>query len=226
MKVQNKISCNAALELLSPFIDSMVSGEETDLLQAHLSECSRCRRELQSLASLRTLMAGVEPVPVPEDLQLETRVSLSHARSHNTRDFWQSRIDNILRPFAVPAVMGVMLTLIGFGLLLGSLNNRGSGGPETRTVAIIYQQPKGTDSTMKWLSAAHPLVSDQAVSIQGEINDAGWIDEYSVISGTGSQGNDQWLKELVLLSQWRPATTYWGLPVRSRVILSFVTVRG
>jgi hypothetical protein len=225
MKVSNSISCNAALELLSPFIDSMVSAKDTESLQAHLSDCARCRRELQYLASLRTLMAGVEPVSVPEDLQLDTRISLSHARSHDPRDRWQSRIDNFLRPFAVPAVMGVMLTLIGFGVLLGSLNKRG-GVPETRTVAIIYQQPKSTDNTLRRFSAVQPPVLDQALSIQGEINDAGWIDDYSVIGGARSHDNDQWLKELVLLSQWRPATTYWGLPVRSRVILSFVTVRG
>jgi len=226
MKVSNSISCNAALELLSPFIDSMVSAKDTESLQAHLADCTRCRRELQSLASLRTLMAGVEPVSVPEDLQLDTRISLSHARSHDPRDRWQSRIDNFLRPFAVPAVMGVMLTLIGFGVLLGSLNNRNRSVPETRTVAVIYQQPTVTENTSKRFSAVQPPVLDQALSIQGEINDAGWIDDYSVISETRPHDNDQWLKELIVLSQWKPATTYWGLPVRSKVILSFVTVRG
>jgi hypothetical protein len=227
MKVSNSISCDAASELLSPFIDSMVSVEDADSLRAHLSECGRCHRELQSIVSLRTLLAGVEPVSVPEDLQLDTRVKLSHARSHDVRDMWRSRIDNILKPFAVPAVMGVMLTMLGFGLLLGSLNARGVvANADSRTVAVIYQQPQGTDSTMKRLRFSTPPSLDQAFSIQAEINDAGRMDDFSVIGGTRSQANDRWLQELVLLSQWRPATTYWGLPVRSRVILSFVTVRG
>jgi hypothetical protein len=225
MKVSNSLSCDAALELVSPFMDSMVSAEEAESLQAHLAECRQCRRELQSLASLRTLLAGVEPVSAPEDLQLDTRVKLSHARSHDVRDVWRSRIDNMLKPFAVPAVMGVMLTLLGFGILLGSLNHSGARA-DSRTVAIIYQQPKGTDSTLQRLANVAPPALDQAFSIQGEINDAGRMDDFSVIGGTRSHGTDQWLQELVLLSQWRPATTYWGLPVRSRVILSFVTVRG
>jgi len=93
MKVLNNISCDAAQELISPFIDSMVSSKEAHLLQEHLSECHDCRHELQSLASLRTLMAGVEPSPVPEDLQLETRVRLSHERSRSLRAWWQSRMD-------------------------------------------------------------------------------------------------------------------------------------
>jgi hypothetical protein len=226
MKVLNNISCDAAQELISPFIDSMVSSKEAHLLQEHLSECHDCRHELQSLASLRTLMAGVEPSPVPEDLQLETRVRLSHERSRSLRAWWQSRIDNVLKPFAVPAVMGVMLTFVGFAVLLGNLHSQHAYAADSRAVAVIYQQPKGTDNTLKFLRAVQPTVQDQAFSIQGEINDAGRIDDFSVISGTRSQGNEPWLQELVLLSQWRPATTYWGLPVRSRVILSFVTVRG
>jgi hypothetical protein len=225
MKVLSSISCDAASELISPFIDSMVSADQADALRTHLSACQRCRRELQSLASLRTVMAGVEPVPVPEDLQLETRIKLSHARSHNAGEWWKSRVDNILKPFAVPAVMGVVVTLLGFGVLFGGLS-RAVVAEELRPVATIYQQPKGTDNTMKRLGAVQPPVLDQAFSIQGEINNEGQMDGYSVISGTRSHGNDQWLQELVLFSQWRPATTYWGLPVRSRVILSFVTVRG
>jgi hypothetical protein len=171
-------------------------------------------------------MAGVEPVAVPEDLQLETRIRLSHERSRNLGAWWQSRIDNVLKPFAVPAVMGVILTLVGFGVLLGSLNQQKAYAADARTVAIIYQQPRGTENTLKRLGAVQPPILDQAFSVQGEINDDGRIDAISVISGTRAHGNDPWLQELVLLSQFRPATTYWGLPVRSRVILSFVTVRG
>jgi len=226
MKVPNSISCDTARELISPFIDSAVSSPDADTLRLHLSDCPDCRHELQSLASLRTLMAGVEPVAVPEDLQLETRILLSHERSRNVRAWWQNRIDNVLKPFAVPAVMGVMLTLVGFAVLLSSLSGRSAYAANTRAVAIIYQQPQSTDNTLLRMAAVQPPVLDQAFSIQGEINGDGRIDDYSVISGTRSHGNDPWLQELVLLSQWRPATSYWGLPVRSRVILSFVTVRG
>src|SRR5262245_45495944 len=120
MKASSNISCDAALDLISPFMDSMTSVEETESLRSHLGGCSSCRHELQSLASLRTMMASVEPVAVPEDLQLETRIRLSHVRSRSVREWWRSRVDNVLRPFAMPAVSGVVLTLLGFGILLGS----------------------------------------------------------------------------------------------------------
>jgi Putative zinc-finger len=226
MRVQSNVSCEAALELMSPFIDSMVGVEEAEALRSHLAECTSCRRQLQSFVSLRNLFAGVEPVPAPEDLQLETRVRLSHERLHNVRDRWQARFDNILKPFAMPAFMGVVLTLLGFGILFGGLASprtvivENGGGV---FVAPIYLPPSTPEPTLRRLGAASESVD--AVSIQGELNDRGRIDDFKVIAGARSPGVDQWLQELVLLSQFKPAT-HWGLPVRSRIILSFVTVRG
>ena len=229
MRVQSNVSCEAALELMSPFIDSMVGVEESESLRSHLAECSSCRRQLQSFISLRNLFAGVEPVPVPEDLQLETRVKLSHERLHSVRDWWRARFDNILKPLAMPAVMGIVLTLVGFGVLFGGLNSPRAVIMEDGQgvfVAPIYQPPSTPELTLRRLGAASvsPAMVD-ALSIQGELNNRGQIDDFKVIAGARSAGVDQWLQELVLLSQFKPAT-HWGLPVRSRIILSFVTVRG
>jgi hypothetical protein len=230
MRVQtNNVSCEGALELMSPFIDSMVGTEEAESLRSHLAECTSCRRQLQSFVSLRNLFAGVEPVPVPEDLQLDTRVKLSHERLNNIRDRWQARFDNILKPFAMPAVMGVVLTLLGFGMVFGGLTSPRTVLAEDGQgvfVAGIHLPPSTSESTLRRFGAASasPALED-ALSIQGEINNNGKIDDFKVIAGARSPGVDQWLQELVLLSQFKPAT-HWGLPVRSRIILSFVTVRG
>jgi hypothetical protein len=228
MKVLSNISCDAALELMSPFIDSMVSANEADSLRSHLSECKTCRRQLQSFISLRNVIAGVEPRPVPEDLQLETRVRLSHVRLHNRRDRWQARFDNILKPFAMPAVMGVILTLLGFAMLLGGLATPRQviAAEDGRGVFVagIYQPPGTPDLTLRRLGGLSPDL-DNALSVQSELNTVGKIDAIKVIAGERSPGVDRWLQELVLFSQFKPAT-HWGLPVRSRIILSFVTVRG
>jgi anti-sigma factor RsiW len=229
MRVQSNVSCEAALELMSPFIDSMVGVEEAEALRSHLAGCTSCRRQLQSFISLRNLFAGVEPVPVPEDLQLETRVRLSHERLYNRRDRWQTRFDNILKPFAMPAAMGIVLTLLTFGVLFGGLSSPRTVVAEEGHgvfVAGIYQPPSTPASTVIRLQGASvsPALVD-ALSIQGELNNRGQIDDFKVIAGARSPGVDQLLQELVLLSQFKPAT-HWGLPVRSRIILSFVTVRG
>ena len=224
--MRSNISCDAALELMSPFIDSMVAVDEAETLRSHLSVCMSCRRQLQSFISIRNVLAGVEPVPVPADLQLDTRVKLSHARQSNARERWQARFDNILKPFAVPALTGVALTFLGFCIVLGSLNK-----PQPQMVddgqgvfvAGIHLPPSTPESTLRRLGAN--VSPDLDLSVQSELNTVGKIDEFKVIAGERSPVVDQWLQELVLLSQFKPAT-HWGLPVRSRIILSFVTVRG
>jgi Putative zinc-finger len=226
MRGQSNISCEAAVELMSPFIDSMVAGEEGDSLRLHVADCKPCRRQLQSFISLRNVLAGAEPLPVPQDLQLETRVRLSHARLYSLRDLLQSRFDNLLRPFAMPAVMGVVITLLGFGVLLGSLTEpRSVMDQDLQGVfeAGIYQPPSTPELTLRRLGVSPDL--EHPFSVQSELNTVGMIDDFKVIAGERSPGVDRWLQELVLFSQFRPAT-HWGLPVRSRIILSFVTVRG
>lgn len=227
MKVQSSNACETALELMSPFIDSMVGNEGSQFLESHLSGCRSCRRQMQSFISLRNVVAGVEPVPVPEDLQLETRVRLSHERLRNARDRWESWFDNILKPFAMPAAMGVVVTLLGFGMVFASLSSTHPVVAEEGQgvfVAGIFQPPTTPEPTLRRLGASVSPDLD-ALSIQGELNSRGRIDGIEIIGGSRSPHVDQWLQELVLLSQFRPAT-HWGLPVRSRIILSFVTVRG
>jgi hypothetical protein len=127
----------------------------------------------------------------------------------------------------MPAVMGVILTFLGFGILFGSFTTHRAAASESgRDVVVIYQQPTTTVNTLQRFKAAPATELDQVFSMQTEVNDAGRIYEYKVIGGTRNAHVDQFLQEVVLLSQFKPATTYWGLPVNSRVILSFVTVRG
>jgi hypothetical protein len=222
------VGCDVAMELMSPFIDSMVTTEEAEHLRSHVFECAPCSRQLQSFISLRNLVAGVEPAVVPEDLQLDTRLRLSRERRPNNRNRWQARVDNILKPLAVPAVLGVALSLAGI-VLFGSLlaprevqaNYEDFGGPLVAT----YEPPRTTTPTLKRFSRTMTPELEQALSIQTEVNDKGLVVDYSIIGGTRSAHVDQWLQEMLLLAQFRPATS-WGNPVPSRVILSFVNVRG
>ena len=229
MKAISQVAgCDVAMELMSPFIDSMVTTEEAERLRSHVADCAPCARQLQAFISLRNLVAQAESVPVPEDLQLDTRLRLSRERRPNDRNRWQARIDNILKPLAVPAVMGVSLSLMGIVVLFGSLvatrevqANPSLGEP----MAGTYEPARTTTPTAKRFGRTMSPELEQALNIQTEVNDKGRIVDYSIIGGTRSAHVDQWLQEMLLLAQFRPATS-WGNPVPSRVILSFVNVRG
>ena len=231
MKAISKIvACDAAMELMSPFIDSMVTLEEAESLRSHLFQCAPCGRQLQCLISLRNLVAGMEPVAPPADLQLDARVKLSRERRPNGRDRWQARVDNILKPLAVPAVMGVALTLMGFVILLGGLfapREVHAKNDVTGPLVATYEPPRTTDPTLRRFRSTMTTSPEleQALSVQTDLSDKGQVLDYTVIGGERSPLVDQWLQEVLLLAQFRPATN-WGSPVRSRVILSFINVRG
>lgn len=227
--VIDALTCDEALNLISPFIDSAVTSDEADSFRQHVSECAACHRQLQSFISLRNVLAGAEPVAIPEDLQLETRVRLSNVRARNDRDRWQARYDNTLRPAAFPAFAGVTVTLLCFAILFGGLLSprtvilaqTNSDGPSVG----LYEPPETTTPTLKRFGAEFSPDLDQALSVQTEVSDTGRVYDYSIIGGTRSAGVDRWLQQQLLLAQFRPATS-WGIPVPSRMILSFINVRG
>src|SRR6516162_54107 len=114
-------NCSPVQKLMSSFIDSMVTLQEAECVEGHVAYCEPCRRQLQSYVSMRSLMARIETPALPEDLVLETRVRLSQERNRNLLVRLENRLNYLLKPIVVPAVLGVCVTMLFFGVLLGSL---------------------------------------------------------------------------------------------------------
>lgn len=53
------------LERLSPYIDEQLQAKERARVEAHLSACSSCHKELQTLQWTRSLLRQAPPVPLP-----------------------------------------------------------------------------------------------------------------------------------------------------------------
>src|SRR5437870_1778808 len=94
--IVERCDCSSAEELLSTYIDSMTSQEEAVFLESHLVQCAPCKAHLQSLISLRNMLARVERASPPEDSVLDTRVKLSQARNRNAFDWIDSQLNNVL----------------------------------------------------------------------------------------------------------------------------------
>ena len=221
MRVRSK-DCEYAEKLMSPFIDSMATVDENAQLRSHLDECEPCQRQLQSLISVRNLLAGVTPVPEPADLVLETRVRLSHVRSRSVYERWHTRLNNVLKPLAVPAVTGVTATLFFFTVLFSSM--------VSQPLAYSDQMAGTTDSTFRHIQTTARLGVgaspdlEETLSIDTRVSGRGRPFDYRIISGTRSPDVDRWVQEMLLLAQFKPATSF-GMPVQSRIILTFVNVR-
>src|SRR5882757_10579093 len=95
------VDCQAAQELMSPFIDSMATAEEVAQLELHLNSCEPCHRQLQSFISVRSLLTRVEQPEAPEDSVLNVRVRLSQERNKNYLARLENRLSNVLKPIAI-----------------------------------------------------------------------------------------------------------------------------
>jgi hypothetical protein len=227
-RIKQELDCAAAQELMSPFIDSMATAEETERLEAHVSICRPCQRQLQSFISIRSLLARIEQPGLPEDLALETRVKLSHERNKNFLVRLENRLSITLKPIAIPALFGVSITMLFFGILLGSLATNSTVLAQDRIaeqpVWALYKPVRTTEPTMIRFAVDDSNRWDEPLSIETQVGDDGKVMDYEVISGPHSQEASQWIRQMLSLASFTPATAF-GRPVESKIILSFVAVR-
>jgi hypothetical protein len=222
------LECSSVQRLMSPFIDSMVSAQEADRLENHVSSCAPCQRLLQSYVSMRSLIARIETPPIPEDMVLEARVRLSHARNTNLLVRLENRLNCILKPLVVPALFGVSLTMLLFGVLLGSLASSSTVLAQDRLgeapVFGLYKPVHTSDPNWIRFAPHGKEQFEEPVTIETHVGDEGRVIGYQVLSGPLKPEETGWLRQVLSLMKFSPATAF-GKPVESRIILSFVAVR-
>lgn len=221
------IECSSVQHLMSPFIDSMVTADEAERLESHVAACEPCQRQLQSFISMRSLVARIDVPPMPEDMVLETRVRLSHARNTNFLVRLENRLNNFLRPMIVPALLGAALTMLLFGFLLGSLTSQSTvlaqDHFEEQPVYRLFQ-PVRTENA-NWIRfASNDKNLEEPLTIETYVGHEGRVLDYQVLSGPQNPEVNGWIRQVLSLAQFTPATAF-GKPIESRIILSFVAVR-
>jgi hypothetical protein len=222
MKIESNIKCSKARKLMSSYIDCMAEPEESRSLEFHLDTCEPCQRQLHSYISLRSMMASVEPVRPPEDLGLDTRVRLSHARSGGLFDRIEALMVNVLKPVVIPAVSGIALTVLSFSVLFGNIAMNLQA--QDSSLLAMEEPVRITDQTM--LSAPGNSGSDwlEPLSVKAKVDDVGRVYDIRIIGGSQTPAVKQWVRNLLYTAQFAPATRL-GKPINSSTILTFVNVR-
>ena len=63
------MNCEICQAKLSPYLERELSAEETRALEQHLSGCSHCAAELESLRRVVSGLKGMPPPRVPENFR-------------------------------------------------------------------------------------------------------------------------------------------------------------
>jgi hypothetical protein len=222
------VECDSVKKLMSSFIDSMVTVEEAQRVESHIATCEPCQRHLQSYVSVRNLVAGIESPPLPEDMILETRVKLSHARNKNFLIRLENRLKYILRPMVVPVLLGTSLTMLLFGILLGSLASESTVLAQSRVneppLYPLFQPVRTENANWIRFTSDDKQEFEEPLTIETHVDHDGRVIDYQILRGPENPEVDGWIRQLLSLARFTPATAF-GKPVESRMILSFVAVR-
>jgi hypothetical protein len=228
--------CREIRTSFSVYLDGAMSGHEMQEISRHIDGsadaagsrtegCGECARELAAWKRAQSALAALGPARAPADLPLKLRIAISHELA-SRKARWADRLslawDNVLRPRLVHISAGFAgsMALGSMALLLG--------------VAAVPQPVLANDQPLGAMTAPHFLYStnssgdvvrvrDTPVVVEAQVNDAGRVYDYAIVSGPEDAAIRIRVEDQLLSSVYEPASAF-GVPVRGRVVITFAGV--
>jgi hypothetical protein len=229
------MSCENVQKRISLLLDRRLSADERDSVLAHLEKCRSCAGELAAMQDLRSTMRAMAYPPVPAELTARLHVAVSHHRAgiERRRDA-RARLahlgmrirlafDNMMRPVAVPLAGGLCSSFACFLFLLPGLSfhhNYGLEPPIFHTDPAIvagFNDPDGSlvgvkNAKLEW---GDSMISGDEVSLTMLVDPTGHVVDWKVWDPDGSSQLTQEMKDVILFSNFIPASVSgqptWGL---------------
>jgi anti-sigma factor RsiW len=224
------VNCKNVMEAFSGYLDGTISGREMQAISGHLENCNACSNEFTAWRGIQQVLASVGPLKAPADLGLKLRLAISHESARRKGHWWDSisvRWDNVFRPALVQAGAGLAGSLVLVGsivLLVGVV-----AAPEA---VLANDEPLGALTTPHYLYSAAPsqpviTPEDTTIVIQADIDGAGKVYDYTIVSGPEDEKTQAQIRDQLMLLHYEPARVF-GEPVRGRVLITFAgaSVRG
>jgi TonB family protein len=216
------MNCTEARQLFSPTLDSMLDEYQMRTVDAHIRECESCSVQYASLRRTKWLMATMAPHDAPSELTVQLKVAISQqlaARRQSRLDSLLVRWENILNAFMFPAAAGLLSAVLIFGLLIGVLV------PAHLSIAndvptMLYTPPEMTSAPFGLGSGT---ANGDAILVEAVIDAHGRVQDYRVLNSSGNTELSPEMKNALIFTQFRPATSF-GLPTSGRVVISFSNI--
>lgn len=213
-------SCMETRNQFSDYLDDRCGHEERRSIRFHLDSCASCREDLELMQAVQAELRTLPHRHVPPELSLKMRVRLSQRTHRQLFSGWRVRFENALRPFLLPASGGVLTAVIFFGLIMGTSFVPATTMPDVPLSLV-------TPPRLRELPPMNLGSGDQDLLLLTQVDAAGRVMSYRVLSGQVSPQFAHNLDLLIYFSTFDPATTF-GKPTGGQVVLSLrrITVRG
>jgi hypothetical protein len=156
-------SCSSVSKLLERYFDQEVTGEESSLINEHLTGCISCRETLRSLVELRDLVkAPVEEAAREEDFPWVWQKIERETRLQEKASWWETlrssvNLSHLLRKkvWVPAAALAAILIFFTVPLLFKetplSPDRSIVEYVESPTYNVMVYHPEKTDTTVIWL---------------------------------------------------------------------------
>ncbi len=222
------MKCDDVQQLLSPYLDGVVTGTEMRAIRLHLDNCPECAREYSELQKTQQLLAAARHLQAPADLGLKLRLAISREAAEARRPRFEGlrvRLENALEAFMVPATAGLACAIVIFGLVAAILAIPGQLQANNEDVPLVLNTgPELQQTSFGTLSS----INAESLVIEAYVDSHGRVEDYKILSDPGdSQDLLPQVKRMLIFTTFRPAMSM-GRPISSRAVLSFsrISVRG
>jgi anti-sigma factor RsiW len=235
------MQCHEVRDYLPGYLDGALPEERDGFSRAavteHLSACDDCRHELSRYQKLGQLMAQSPAVEPPAALGVEIRTALARVREHVTigdrlrrfRDRVELIRANSVAPLALPATGGLVAALLVFAVVLPFYAKASSltGEPGISDDLPAFAFAPARLEQLAGFSASglgDSSSSAGVVVVEASVGVGGDVVDYRILAGPDDAAVRRQLDTILLLSRFRPQTSF-GRPISGgHVVLSFSTV--
>jgi hypothetical protein len=195
--------------------DGRLRGPERAAVIQHLAECPECRLYEREMRSISLALRDAPRHIPPQDLTYRLRVLASHERVRIEAGMdWLAgirfRLNQLLRPLAVPAAGGLLASLLFFAVLTPSFTVHANTSNDV---------PVGLFTQVSMVSPSPFGFDGQDITVEVTIDKSGAVSDYAIPGRHLSKDEMRDVGNFILFSSFKAATVF-GQPVTRKMILN------
>lgn len=229
------MKCSNAKRKIPAYLDNAVSGQERLELGSHLRVCRSCADACERHVQVRAAVRSLPRMQAPGQLGIRLRVMASQQRALRIglgRTWWESfrfRMNELLRPLAVPLAGGVSAAVLLFAALVPTFVHPPRVSASD-VPCVVFTQP-----ILESMGPIGFTPADAVVDLR--IDQEGRIVNYTIVESNGHvDAIHRSIENSLLFTRFKPATlapnscSDCGVPMAGtiRMVLrsSHIEVRG
>jgi len=203
-------------------LDDSLSWQEADFVDHHLKICSQCAREHHELEALRQVLTSLKRWEPPQDLGLKMKIEASKQDFALALEKLFSKLEDSLRPIAIPAFSGVALTFLFFLVLLSTFLPGANLNASDKDIPLsLFTEPKAKSLYRSQFVELENFKSVQEpITVEADVANNGRVVDYKILNGPQDRATVRSLNQFFFFEAYIDPATLFRRPISGKIILT------